>query len=441
MKIPVTPPPFRELMDEAIASKRLTEFFSAAGDPDIDAGYYHWDKLRHLAPPHGLSHREWWMAIKQRRRGQFRSVPIVDTKSRTFQFTSPDPIAERLREVDLHIGGSVATPDALTNAADKKRYVLRSLMDEAIASSLLEGAAITREKAQEILQTKRKPRTEAERMVVNNYDTMQRIGPLKNKNLTPDLICEIHRWITKDTLEDPEDAGHIRTADRQIDVGDLYGQTFHVPPAAEELPERLKAICQFANERSTKPFLHPVIRAIILHFALAYDHPFVDGNGRTARALFYWCMLRHGYYLCEYISISEFIHRGPARYGRAYLYAETDDSDLTYFILYHLDILDQAVRSLHKYLDRKVEDLERAESNLSGVTSLNQRQRALLMHALSNPNHTYTIKGHMIRRGVVHQTARTDLLGLAEEGLLEGFKVGKQWQFRPVADLEERLRV
>ena len=58
-------------------------------------------------------------------------------------------------------------------------------------------------------------------------------------------------------------------------------------------------------------FIHPMIRSIILHFWLAYDHPFVDGNGRTARALFYWSMLRHGYWLFEFISISQIILKGP----------------------------------------------------------------------------------------------------------------------------------
>jgi len=57
----------------------------------------------------------------------------------------------------------------------------------------------------------------------------------------------------------------------------------------------MEAMCAFVNGRDTEPFIHPAIRAMILHFWLAYDHPFVDGNGRTARALFYWAMLRPGH--------------------------------------------------------------------------------------------------------------------------------------------------
>jgi Fic family protein len=62
---------------------------------------------------------------------------------------------------------------------------------------------------------------------------------------------------------------------------------FHTPPPAAELPARLEAMCDFANSKTPDTFIHPVVRGIFLHFWLAYDHPFVDGNGRTARALFY----------------------------------------------------------------------------------------------------------------------------------------------------------
>ena len=116
----------------------------------------------------------------------------------------------------------------------------------------------------------------------------------------------------------------------------MYDEIFHDPPPAEQLDERMAAMCDFANGKIPNHFIHPVVRAIILHFWLAYDHPFVDGNGRTARALFYWLMLRNNYWLFEFISISQIIRKAPIKYGRAFLYTETDDNDLTYFILYHL---------------------------------------------------------------------------------------------------------
>jgi len=100
----------------------------------------------------------------------------------------------------------------------------------------------------------------------------------------------------------------------------------------------------------------------------AYDHPFEDGNGRTARALFYWSMLRHGYRLTEFLSISSLLNRAPGRYGRAFLYTETDGLDAAYFVLNQLRIILRAIDELHAYLARKVREVRETE-RLLGRTS------------------------------------------------------------------------
>jgi len=198
-------------------------------------------------------------------------------------------------------------------------------------------------------------------------------------------------------------------------------------------------MCAFANRKSPAGFIHPVIRSIILHFWLAYDHPFIDGNGRVARALFYWSMLHNGFWLFEFISISQIIRSHPSKYGRAFLYTETDDNDLTYFILYNLEVIKRAIEKLHEYIKRKSEKLRAIESELCGVAILNHRQRALISHALRHPHHQYTIRSHQISHNVVYQTSRIDLLNLESRGLLNSQKIGKTWYFTPVKDLEEKL--
>jgi Fic family protein len=94
--------------------------------------------------------------------------------------------------------------------------------------------------------------------------------------------------------------------------------------------------------------VHPVVRAILIHFMLGYDHPFYDGNGRTARALFYWSLARSGYWLMEYVSISRLLRQAPAQYARAYRHTETDDNDTTYFIVHQLEVIQQAIAALHE---------------------------------------------------------------------------------------------
>ncbi|QQR90923.1 MAG: Fic family protein [Myxococcales bacterium] len=181
------------------------------------------------------------------------------------------------------------------------------------------------------------------------------------------------------------------------------------------------------------------MRAIIIHFWLAYDHPFVDGNGRTARALFYWSMLRSEYWLFEYISISNMILEAPKKYYRAFLYTETDDNDLTYFLLYHLEIIQKAIKALYAYIARKSEERRDVWNKLEHEQDLNERQINVLSNALKNTHYSLSIKHHQHTYKVVYQTARADLLELEEKGFLKSKKVGRKFVFYPAPDLKRRL--
>jgi Fic family protein len=192
-------------------------------------------------------------------------------------------------------------------------------------------------------------------------------------------------------------------------------------------------------------FLHPVVKAIALHFMLGYDHPFCDGNGRTARALFYWSMSRQGYWLAEFISISTVIKGSPAQYESAYLHTETDDNDLTYFLIYHLNVIHKAIAALHEFLRRKMQGINEAEQllvrNARLRGKLNFRQLALLRHALKHPRFSYVIDEHQNSHGISYDVARKDLLYMADElKLLTKTKDGKRYLFVVPEDIEQRIR-
>jgi Fic family protein len=429
---------FSELVDDRETFQKIV---SAGLDTSIKGKYLHWDELRHRTPPEGLTHRQWWLGVKLARTGNVRYVPLRDESGHPFSLLLPDPMPKYLHEIDLLGGGTVVgNREPVINAETRDYYLRRSLIEEAITSSQLEGAATTREVAKEMIRKGREPTGRGERMILNNYRTMQRIVDVKSEPLTKDLVFELHRTVTEDTLDDPTAAGRLRRRDEYRVVASPFGEVYHEPPPDDQLDERLASMCEFANARAPEGFLHPAIRAMILHFWLAYDHPFVDGNGRTARALFYWAMLRYGYWIFGYISISNIILKGPHRYGRAFLLTETDGNDLTYFLLYHAEVVRRAVEELHSFLDRRTRRLAALGSELRGMTGLNHRQRALVAHALRHPGYRYTVESHQASHGVVYQTARTDLLGLADQGLLTKQKVGRAWNFTPAEDIEASLR-
>jgi Fic family protein len=441
VRVPQTPPPVKALLAGMDKPERMVAILGAVAGTEHDGRYFHWDELRFRSPPKDLSHGEWWLGLKLNRQMIRRPVPLLDKSGAPFHYVVPDSVTDLLHQIDRGSGTLVDVPEAVTSQEQRDRYVVRSLMEEAITSSQLEGAATTREVAKKMLAEGRAPRDTSEKMILNNYLTMQRVRELKSEPLTPQMIFHLHRLVSDGTLEKPDAAGRLRRDNEPVDVSNEFtGQVFHVPPPAGQLADRLGAMCEFANGRTPEHFIHPVVRAIILHFWLAYDHPFVDGNGRTARALFYWHMLHTGYWLFEFVSISQFLRKAPAQYGTAFLHTETDENDLTYFVLHQADIIRRALRELHDYVARKARETRVSLDLLHRHPALNHRQQALLAHALKHPGFAYSIRGHGSRHAVVYQTARTDLLGLADTGLLEQRKAGRALAFFAPRDLEKRLQ-
>ena len=257
------------------------------------------------------------------------------------------------------------------------------------------------------------------------------------------VVLKLHKILTQGTLDNSNAEGTLRKSD-DIFVGDKRDSTIiHVPPKAKELPQRIHDLCKFANGNSTKYFQHPVVKAVILHFLLAYDHPFEDGNGRTARALFYWMMLRQGYWTMEFISISRILQQAPAKYARAYLHTETDDNDVTYFIIHQLEVIVKAISNLLKYLERKTKELKSVEALIQNSRTLqpllNHRQITVINRALKRPEAIFYIESHRGSHNVTYDTARTDLLKLVELGLLVKSKIGKAFAFSAADELERKL--
>lgn len=439
MKLPQFPPDFDKLFAEIGQQKRLGDVIRLADRLHFETEYHHWDELRHHPVHKGFSHEEWWCALKLKRKAAYREVPLLDKAGRPFHFFIPSSVQRLLHEIDFGAGAYIGMPDPIANPQTRDRYLVSSLIQEAITSSQLEGAVTTREVAKEMIRSGRTPRDKSERMILNNFRTMQEIIRLKDQPMSIPLLLDLHRRVTDRTLDNPAAAGRFRHPNEPVRVMDGEGQIYHEPPLAEQLEERAQRLCDFANGKTPELFVPPAIRAIILHFWLAYDHPFVDGNGRTARALFYWSMLHSGFWLFEFISISNILVKAPSKYAHAFLFTETDDNDLNYFILHQADVIRRAIEALHTYIDRKRRETETAETRLRVLRQLNHRQQALITHALRHPGQEYTVESHRVSHAVAYATARADLLDLKRLGLLKQGARGKTMVFEPATDLSERL--
>ena len=447
MKIPKSPPEFVQMIKKMAEFKdepeKMATLLLLSGTLNSAGEYRHWDQLRHRPLPEEFPENstleDFWWVIKVNRNATKKILSFYSKEKNQslFSFSRPDCLLASLRHIDLKAGGTIVSGKEKIGKQDGQRYLTRSLIEEPFSSSVLEGAATTRQKAQALIEKNELPRTKDEQMVLNNYRAMLFMKEHKNEPLTPSLILECHRIITEKTLERPEMAGVLRD-NNEVFVGDNYGEIFHIPPDFSELETRLQNLCDFANqfEGDGTPYIHPVIRAIILHFMLAYDHPFIDGNGRTARALFYWSVLRSGYWIMEYISISKIIKEAPTKYGMAFLYTETDENDVTYFIMHQLNVLKKAITELEAYLDRQKYKYKQIDSLLS-KQSFNRRQSYLLGEFIRNRLRNITIIQHQRVHGVSYLTARKDFEDLERDGWLKKKVKGRTYIYTAGRKLDE----
>jgi fido (protein-threonine AMPylation protein) len=310
-----------------LESKDFDYFFKLFMDKDVNTflaqldnnKYPYWDKFKHYTPQKEYSSQELWAYNKSLRRKSNSTISLHDSSEFKFTLNITSRISQYLHEFDMNLGGNL-DGGSIIPPEDKNRFLISSIMEEAIASSQLEGAVSTREEAKEMLKSERKPLNNSERMILNNYLTIRKITELRTKKITKELILEIHSTIAKGVMDSNTPAGEWRKSNK-INVVDANGEIMYTPPSFEKIEELMDAFCDFANDNSNKNgFIHPIIKAIILHFLVGYIHPFFDGNGRTARAIFYWFMISRGYWLMEFLSISRIIIRSPIRYAKAYLY-------------------------------------------------------------------------------------------------------------------------
>ncbi|MET1067358.1 MAG: Fic family protein [Pseudomonas prosekii] len=339
--------PVFDLLAQAPHKARLADYLALLKPLDDRGRYLPFAELRYRWAP-GLDAHLCWALVKKARAAQFVRLLALGEPAQLANFVLTPTAQKAICAVDRH-----ATTAALEYMAKQigehahLSYLLADLIeDEAISSSQLEGAATTTPVAKDMLRRQRLPRTPDERMVIGNYKMMSFAWEKRNEPLSVELIAAMHR-VGVEGIDDEQYSPGIFRFNDEVVVQDGEGNTVHTPPPAEGLSVRLQALAKWINQAQCNPdqadYLHPLIQAIALHFAVGYEHPFRDGNGRVARALFYWVMFKHDYSGFRYITISTLLRNAPVKYGRSYLNSEADGLDLTYFIDFQCSIIARAV--------------------------------------------------------------------------------------------------
>lgn len=384
---------------------------------EINDDYLYWDKVKYKTK--SIEPEQYWNAVKLSRSFNKQNI-LFGTYQ--FNFNVTDYILRLLHQFDLNIGGNLGSNVGITET-DKNKFLISSIMEEAISSSQMEGANTTRKAAKEMIQKERKPKNKSEQMIMNNYATMKYIVQHKHDDLTPEKLLFIHKLIANNTLDSIEEEGKFRENNDIYVVNYSNSEIVHIPPKKEEIELIMNDLCVFFNEEQ-KTFIHPIIKGIIIHFMIGWIHPFTDGNGRTARALFYWYMLKNGYWLTEYLTISTIIKDTKIQYEKAFLYSEIDQKDLTYFITYHIKTMEKAFIALKEYISRKQNEVIQAAKFVK-IPNVNDRQAQILKILNEDSDRVLSSKEMENRFGISNFTARSDLNNLESLGFLEKIQVNK----------------
>ncbi|HIM94331.1 MAG TPA: Fic family protein [Campylobacterales bacterium] len=416
----------------------MMNYFTKYQDVDSKGRYLYWDEFRWRVEKDDNPQMAWW-STKMMRLFKLKEIELYDKEEHHFNFCIPDSLQAKLYKIV-----NISRQGIVPHNSLKQNFLISSLiMEEAISSSQLEGASVTRRIAKDMLSHAKKPKSEDEQMILNNYLLMKELKIVKNEELNIPMILSFHKIATQNTTENGVVPGEFRANNEIFISSGRDGEIVHQPPCYTKLPERLAKLCIFANDKHDgehgSVFIDPIVKAIILHFMIGYEHPFSDGNGRTARAIFYWYMLKNGFDYFEYISISKFLKEAPKKYGMSYLYSEIDDNDLTYFIYYQVEVILRAVDELLSYLQAKSREFEEIATLLQGSKigeRLNFVQKDIVKKALKTPGRIFTAKEISVDYDVSANSARKYLNSLSKEKILISSKIGKSVVYIAHSDIK-----
>jgi len=401
--------------------------------------YKSFEQVRFSEKPEEYTSEEFWHILRKHRRVKGKPVPMWSEEGwdnekkkgvvACFSFFELPRFRRFFERFDALAKGN------FTHDINSEFFIERGILEESIESSRLEGAAVTISDAKRMIREDISPKTKDEYMITNNYRTMQKIkNEWKDQKLSRKLLLEIHFSLTENTLEQ-EEYHRFRKDSDKIRIEGNRREIYHIPPGEQFLENAgLYALLRFANDEDDdymETYFHPLVKAIFLHFYIGYLHPFVDGNGRTARGIFYWYLLKHGYWAIPFFPLSTRIKKSMGQYRDAYLYSEQDDEDLTYFCDYNIRQIDLAMKDFEGHIQDLKKDKRGENKILQKNKDLNPRQIRILRYFSQNPDASTSFQIHQKYHNVSLLTARSDLVKLEKSDFLSRVKSGKRVLFFP----------
>ncbi len=219
----------------------------------------------------------------------------------------------------------------------------QALVNSTHASTSIEGNRLSLEQVSDLMVGREITATQKDKKeVINYFEALSYLDTsAKEKKITGDGILKLHKIITKGVLDDPKNSGHYRTPADEKDRGrvvvvERIGRARRItfmPPEAKKVPEQMKELIVWLNSKEGSE-LDSVLEAGITHYEFVRIHPFVDGNGRTARALASLILLRRGFDTKRFFALDDFYNSDRSRYYGVLKNVDQETLDLTAWLEY-----------------------------------------------------------------------------------------------------------
>ena len=257
--------------------------------------------------------------------GFYHTLPLKDFSGQRIVYLSG------IAQVHLSAAKVLLTPQS-----SSRLYGIKAMEEEISSTFLIEQVDFTRDSVRKILSGLA-PSDESESRIFGMKRGLEFISDPVNR-ITEETIHQLYETAIGAYLpkEDRLLPGHFYRHDSVYIVG---AKVEHAGLPWQALPERMGELVAFVNEDSE---LNDLLKAALIHFYIAYLHPYFDGNGRMARLMHLWYLVQQGYSSALFVPLSEYISKSRKGYYDAYTLAEENAQisgilDVTPFLVYFIE--------------------------------------------------------------------------------------------------------
>lgn len=386
--------------------------------------YPYWDKIKYLV--HSESESEvFWGSIKLLREMTKKQTQIKSKNNKTFTYSKMLTIENTLKTIDFN--RFIKKNFSLTDD-QKNELIEKNCLAESIAAVRIEGVDISQTEARKLLRGQVSPNTMVEHLIVNMYQEMRAISINSSRGeMSIELLMNLHKNLLKKAVSE-DDLGRFRTRDEHVVIMKNEKEIAFEPPDIDFIEDQIQGFCDYANNRDKSKDIHPVTKAILLHFWLIYLHPFKDGSVRIARVIFYCYLMKNGYEdFIQYISLSHAISKSQISYANAFIYSVQDDEDVSYFIDYNLKRIADAFSTFENNVKKEKEGSKEVIKYYQ--YNLNKRQLRFVKELENYPEVHGSITAYMALNKISRRTAEYDFRQLIDQKIITKEKTGRKVYF------------